>query len=238
MFLVENNAILDANLGGKQYGVFFIPKDDSVFSANENFEAVALFDSPVLDGGDNFVSWKEINVNCEQFENNKVYVYIRSSETRDSNAASWIGPILKYSQYDISDIKNKFLQIRLAMTTNSFATNVPKVNSLIVSNFKIGQEEVFYTKLFNLGFKPKHIMLIYNGQISEDVLIRFAITGQNTTDNAEYYDIEPNKILDISEFPISDKIKLMLSGVGNRTIPFVIDEFSFILSGDKQALIQ
>lgn len=234
----ENNAILDVNLGGRQYGIFFFPKDNDVFSANSSFDAIAIFDSPIIDGGDGFVSWKEINIDCDQFDNNKIHIYIRSSESNSTiEQSSWVGPILKYEGYDISNIKNKFLQIRTLISTNELATQSPKINKILISCFKLGKEETFFTKALNLGFKPKHMLLTYNGQITEEVMVRFAIAGSDTIDKNKYHIIEPDKIEDISNLVISNKLKLMLSGIGNRTIPFVIDEFSFIISGDDQVVI-
>lgn len=240
MFFIKENALHDVKLGDKNYGVFFIPQDAPVFSANEIFSIDAIFDSPEIDGGHGFISWDKLNVDCDLVDNSQIYIYVRNYDVSgEGHKASWVGPILKYHQYDVSDMAGKFFQIRALMSMNSFATESPKLNKISLSCYKIGEEEMFFTKALDLGFKPKHIFLTYNAPEAQDVMIRFAITERfDATDPFQYHDITPGMIENIEDVPISRYMKLMLSGIGKRTVPFVVDEFAFILSGDEQKVIK
>ena len=234
---LENNLIFDVKLGDKNYGAFFYPKDNVVFSANKIYKIFALFESPYINGGEGFVSWNKLKVNYEKFSNNEIYAYVRASNTPNDSNLTWTGPFLQ-EEYDISNLNQQFIQVRIVMSCNYLNIVSPILNSINISYFKLGSEEKFFTKTFNLGLKPKNIILTYNGTIPESTIIQFAISGKDSTDSKDFYVVKPNTIEDISKNPdLNDKIKIMVSGVGNKNVPFIIDEFSLMLSGNDQKVI-
>jgi len=233
----ENNFLFNVSLSDKNYQVYFYPKDDVVFSASKIYKMFATFESPYINGGDGFVSWNKLKVNYEKFNNNELYIYLRSSNTSNSTDLSWTGPFLQ-DEYDISNLNQQFIQIMVVMSTNYLNITSPILNSINLSYFKLGSEEKFFTKTFDLGFKPKNIILTYNGEIPDSTIIQFAVSGKDSSDSNDFHIITPNSVDDISKTPdLNDKIKIMISGVGNKNVPFIIDEFSLMLSGEDQVII-
>jgi hypothetical protein len=126
----------------------------------------------------------------------------------------------------------------VVMSCNYLNVVSPILNSINIGYFKLGAEEKFFTKTFNLGFKPKNIILTYNGSIQDETVVNFAISGKDSSNPSDFTNIKTNSIEDIWSLPsIGNKLKIMLSGMGNRNIPFVIDEFAFAISGEKQTII-
>jgi len=229
-----NNMLFSTSLAGQEYGVFFYPQGSPIFSANKIYKIFATFESPYLCGDDGFVSWNKLKINYTKFTNNEIYAYVRASDTKNDSSAMWVGPFLQ-SEYDITSLNKQFIQIKIILLANYLNVASPILNSINISYFKLGSEEKFFTKILNLGFKPKNIILTYNGTIPDSTVIQFAVSGKDTTDSSDFHSITPNSIEDISENPdLNDKIKIMISGVGNQNVPFIIDEFSFMLSGDEQ----
>ena len=229
--------LFNVQLADKEYGVYFYPKDNVVFSASKIYKIFAVFESPYIDGGDGFMSWNKFKINYEKFSNNEIYAYVRASNTSNNSNLVWTGPFLQ-QEYDISNLNKQFIQVRIVMSCNYLNVVSPILNSINISYFKLGSAEKFFTKTFDLGFKPKNIILTYNGTIPDSTIIQFAVSGKDSTDSKDFHIIDPNLVQDISKIPdLNDKIKIMIAGVGNKHIPFIIDEFSVMLSGDKQAII-
>ena len=233
----ENNKLFDVWLAENEYEVYFYPKEEPVFSASKIYKMFAVFESPYIDGGNGFVSWNKLKVNYDKFENNEIYTYVRASDSADDSGLSWTGPFLQ-QEYDISNLNQQFIQIKIVMSVNYLNVVSPALKSINIGYFKLGSEEKFFTKTFNLGFKPKNIILTYNGAIPDSTVIQFAVAGKETTNSSDFHVIAPNAIEDISKKSgMGDKMKIMISGIGNKNVPFVIDEFSIMLSGDKQTII-
>jgi len=233
----SDNFIFNTTLAGKNYDVFFYEKDDSVFSANQIYKIFAVFESPYIDGGDGFMSWKQIKASYNKYEGNEIYFYVKNTDDIQSDTL-WQGPFLN-AEYDISTLNQPYLRIMAVMSMNYLSVQSPILNSIRASYYKVGGgEQAFFTKTFDLTFKPKNIMLTYNGTIPDSTILRFAIAGQETTDDEYFHTINPNIIDDIYDTPgIGNKLKLMISGVGNKFVPFILDEFAFVVSGDKQVVI-
>jgi len=76
---------------------------------------------------------------------------------------------------------------------------------------------------------------MYNGSISDDAVVRFAVSGFDTTDPADYQYIEPNEIEELSELSIlSNKIKVRIEIIGENDSAVAIDEFALMFSGAQQ----
>lgn len=86
-----------------------------------------------------------------------------------------------------------------------------------------------------MGFAPKHILLTYNADVSDESILRFAVTGFDSTDSSDYQYIDPNKVVELPELSIlSDKFKLMVEMIGDTGIPIVLHEIGLMFSGDGQ----
>ena len=170
---------------------------------------------------------------------------LRSSTTEAGIVtASWNGPYLN-AENDISDLKGMYLQFMVVLMNNSGTGSVnydnivvgttPIVSSISLSYLSSETAAKFYTKSFNLGFVPKHVLLTYNGDIPDDSIVRFAISGFDSVDATDYQYIDPNKIEELSGLSVlSDKIKVFIEMIGNSGVPTVIHEFALMFSGDDQ----
>jgi hypothetical protein len=214
-----------------------------VFSADRVQHGIAVFDSRLIDSSVNILSWKGLSWVATKPANTNIHVYVRSSSSKDSvESQMWTGPFLNQSGEDISSQTGQFLQVRIVLlsdydaTTNTFYT--PQVGSFLASSLISASSQAFFTKEISLGFLPKHLLLSYNGTISDQTLVRFLVAGKDTLDPAEYQEIDPNKIDLLDGIPSdSQGLKIMVSAVGSKEIPFVIDEFAIMLSGDGQKQI-
>lgn len=233
----------DTVLAGSHYGILFYSADAPVFSADRIQTAIAVFDSRYIDASSTLLSWKELSWVSVKPMDTDILVYWRSSGNHESlETKEWSGPFLNGSGEDMSDETGRYLQIRMELRSSydpdmeGFRT--PIVSSFLASCFLTSGEQVFYTKEIELGFKMQHLLLTYNGTVSSDTMIRFAVVGQDTTSPVEYQTISPNHLEELDRIAEnSSGLKIMIGAVGSKEIPFVIDEFAVILSGDGQKKI-
>jgi len=217
-----------------------------VYSAEKIQRMFGVFVSQPVEGESGLVSWKELSWSAQTFTGTDVFVYIKSSTLLGLDSASWVGPYLN-SANDISDLKGKYLQFMVVLvnygTTNKNYQNIdvaatPIFRSIELSYYSSSSAAKFYSTAFELGFVPKHILLTYNGDITSDAIVRFAVSGSDTILNSDYQYIDPNKIEELSELSLlSTKIKLMIEMIGSSSIPITIHEVALMFSGDQQLVL-
>jgi len=238
----KDHMIADVVLGGTQYGVLFYHLGKQTFAAEAVARGVGVFLSQPIDATADLLSWKSLSWDCVQPAQTRVYGYVRSASTEGMvEQASWEGPLLNAGGNSLAQ-KGRYMQIMLALYTYydrpSKTLWTPVVNSLRASYYLSANEDKFYTKKFELGFRPKHVLLTYNGEIPQDGLVRFAIAGTDTTDPLDYQIVAPNTIEELDGISeLSDGFKVMIGGVGSTEVPFTIDEVSVVVSGDGQTKI-
>ena len=217
---------------------------DKVYSAKQVDRLVGTFVSQPIQGDSSLVTWKELTYSAQKFENTDIYIYVRSSSSiAGLESANWIGPYLN-SINDISVFKNIYLQFMVALIdvgaknyNYQYLTVPPSpiFSAIDLTYLSLSNSAKFFTKAFNLNFTPKSLLLTYNGEISNDSIVKFAVSGLDSVSPSDYQYIDPNKIEDISELSLlSSKIKLMIEMVSDATIPAVIHEFALMFSGDQQ----
>lgn len=240
---MSRSAIADVTLGGEHYGIFYAPLGESVYSADRVQRCVAVFISRPIDATNNLLTWKTIGWDASRPESTRIYVYVRSARTISGlDSQEWQGPLLNPAGEDIRSQTGRYIQIALSIyshyDTNSEVMETPVVRLISASCYMTGSESKFYTQKFDLGFKPKHILLTYNGTISDDTLVQFAVAGRDSTDSEEYQIITPNSIQALDQISqLSDGLKVMVRGLGSSEVPFTIDEFSVAVSGDGQTKV-
>jgi len=218
-----------------------------VYSAEKIQRMFGVFVSQPVQGESGIVSWKEVSWSAQKFVGTDVFVYLKSSSTLSGlQSSSWVGPYLNDSN-DISDLKGMYLQFMVVLAnygvTNKNYENIdvaatPIFSSIELSYYTSSSAARFYSMAFNLGFVPKHILLTYNGDVDADAVVRFAVSGFDTTDANDYQYIDPNKVEELSELSLlSTKIKLMIEMIGSSSIPITIHEFAFMFSGDSQLVL-
>lgn len=211
-----------------------------VYSAQKIQKMIGVFISNPVESDSGIVTWKEMICNYEKNNETDVFIYIRSSSALiNLNSASWSGPYLN-STNDISEFNGKYLQFMVILINNDKmnVSTTPIFKSIQLSYYTSSSAVRFYSKAFDVGFVPKHILLTYNAEVSPDAIVRFAVSGFDTVDISEYQYIEPNKIEELSELSLlSNKIKLMIEMIGSSSIPITIHEVAFMFSGDQQLFI-
>lgn len=240
MTLQRNRTYLtkDINLDGETYGVFYYPKEGTVFSATRAYRFIAVFDSLPIVPSNGIITWKELTLFGTMPSDSGVKIYIKSAQSMDDlNSAIWSGPYLNgISGEDISSITGEILLIRILIDSFSNELDsapIPIIDKMVVTATATGTEGKLFTKTFDLGFVPKHIVLTYNGDEIDSSLFEFALAGKDSVVNSDYQKIIPNKIMKLDELPeLANKIKLMVKATGSNETPFKIDCFSFLIGGE------
>ena len=208
--------------------VTFYHTGEKVYSAATLDNIYGVFISNAIAAPDGFLRWNDMVVNTTSMNN--VWIYVRSSDT-DIENANWYGPY-KNETTDISSFDGIMIQFMVVIKGNNITS--PVISSIVVDYLSSQTSAYFFTRTFNIGFRPKHILLTYNATESEDSIVRFAITGENTTDLTKYQFIDANKIEELDEISIfSDKIKLMMEISGDSGVPIVVHEIAATFSGEN-----
>lgn len=248
----RTNIVKDVKLAGTTYGVFYHPKGSPNFSATRSFRFVATFDTPTLVTGTEVFSWKDLQLFGVFPYGSSIRFYIKEANNIESlENASWKGPYLNGinsegetdNKLDLSFISGKVVIIRILISSYSLdlvSTADPKLDKLLVKVYSLTDDGKFFTKTFDLGFIPKHIVLTYNGTVLDDSLLQFALTGKDSVSNSDYQTLTPNKLVELNQLSsLSDKMKLMIRASGERSSnpPFEIDGFALIVGGDGKELL-
>lgn len=223
---INNQLVYQENISNID-SVSFFNLNQKIYSATKFQEIVGIFLSNILDGGDDFIRWESF-----YFEGNNdgIEIFIKNSDFKENlNKATWHGPYTN----KINPINSLGRYLQFLIVIRDDGTKNGQIESLGLRLISSQDSVKFFTKSFDIGFSPEHILLSYNGTISEDSITRFYVSGENTSDLNKYYQIKPNKIESLKNFSLFSKnIKIMIEMIGNSKIPVEIDEFSLILSGD------
>ena len=221
--------------------------NNKVYSAEKIQKMIGVFVSSPIEGTDDVVRWAEVSWVAQKYDKTDVYVYIKSSTTISGlDSAIWNGPYLNDSN-DISSLVGGYLQFMIVLLNNGavntnyeyiVSATTPIFSSIDLSYYSSSGGSKFYSRTFDLGFVPKHILLTYNGNVSDDSIIRFAVSGFDSVDSSDYQYIDPNKIEELSELSIlSNKIKLMIEMIGDNNVPITIHEVALMFSGEQQKMV-
>ena len=220
---------------------------EKIYAAKKIESIVGVFVSQPIWGEDTLVSWEEASWVAQKFEGMDVYVYIRSSSSiADLLLGDWVGPYLN-TVNDISVNVGRFLQFMIVLINNGVkntnyqyltAYDSPIFSDMSLTYLSSSNAAKFFTRSYNLGFIPKHILLTYNGEVPVNSVLRFAVSGFDSVNSSDYQYIDPNKIEELSELStLSNQIKVMIEMTSDKTIPIVINEFALMFSGDNQLML-
>lgn len=200
-----------------------------MYSTSKISTITGVFVSNIIEAPTNFLSWDSIiwEGNSSNFN---LGFFVRSSDTNINNS-KWYGPFYN-KNFDISFLKRKYFQFLTTLVLKD--STYPSLNKVSINFISSQNSAMFYTKLFDIGFSPKTILLTHNSSYSTDSIVRFAVSAQDTTDIKKYQFIEPNKMQDLINLsPLASGIKLLIEMSGTSTIPVVINEIAFSLGGEK-----
>jgi len=218
---------------------------ERIYSAERVEKMVGVFISQPVVGPSGLVSWNELSWSAQKVQGTDVWVYIKTSNSIDTlDNITWEGPFLNPTS-DISDFRGRYLQFMAVLINDGTARHTnyenievaatPILQSLSLSYLSSSEASRFFTKTFELGFSPLHVLLTYNGDVPDAAVVRFAITGSDTTDIGEYQYITPNQIESITDLStLSTQLKIMIEMIGSSEVPITLHEFALMFSGDEQ----
>jgi len=237
----KTHMIADVNLEDVSYGVFLYELPKPAYSAERVQRTVSVFLSQPIDASSDLLGWKAVSWTATKPTGADICVFVKSDSTQDAlvSKSQWSGPLLNPSGEDIRLETGRFMQVMIILSTKydvgSGTMATPILEEFRASCFVSAGQQTFYSTKFNLGFKPKNVLLTYNGTISDDSLIRFAIAGVDSTDPREYQIITPNTVEDLDRISeLSDGFKIMFGAIGSKEVPFEVDEIAVSVSGDSQ----
>lgn len=209
---------------------------NKVYAANKYDRIYGVFVSTIIESSDKIAKWNNISWDGSVDSNSKIYFYVRHSSDRYKIHDSKWEYYSVDGELDISSIQSKYLQIMVVMRIDNDDFSIPVVNSINLSYFTYENAAKFFTKTFNLNFKPKHVLLTYNAPTSENDILRFAVAGENTIDPSKYQYILPNKIEKLDDISkTSRNIKVMVEMISSSSVDVVLNEFALMFSGDEYA---
>ncbi len=160
----------------------------------------------------------------------KVFLYARSSSSNTFEDVDWIGPFWGGSA-DLSSLSESFIQF--CFVIKGVENHWPTVSSISIPYYVYQDMVKFFTKTFDIGFSPQNVVLTSNPRADENTIIRYALTGLDTTDTQYYQYIPVNKITKLTEWPFaSKKLKILIEFIGNTEMKPRVDEFALIFSGE------
>lgn len=207
---------------------------NKVYSAQKVRRLYAVYLSSPIVATSSILRWNSLIWGGEKDSNTEVYFYLRSASSEEALLLTeWSGPYLNTTS-DISDQSERFLQVLIVLKNNGVNNGLPRIDSMSFYYFVADNAARFYTKLFNIGFTPKHAVLTYNADEPDDAIIRFAISGEDTADTSKYQYINPNQIerLDALTY-LSKNVKIMVEITGSSESATAVHEFAIMFGGDE-----
>ena len=212
--------------------------DEKIYSADRYERIYGVFVSDPIIANSNLLKWNQISWDATKDDQSEVFLFVKYGDSEANlNSSGWSN-ILLTSPADISSFTGRYVQFMVVMRCDNTDFSVPSVDRVNLSYFASETAVRFFTKTFPLGFKPKHVLLTYNAEETDDSVIRFAISGEDSADVSKYQYIDPNKIetlVDISK--TSENIKVLLELIGSSETKVVVHEFALMFSGDEPSRV-
>ena len=229
---INNITIVQTNIPGINNVSFnYIGEKVTAIMPIEKLYGVFTSDQIIADDG--FVRWLDLVWTGDQNELDIAF-FVRSSEESLTNE-KWSGPFYN-KEFSLERHTGKHLQFMTVLITDG--SYVPKITNIVARYISSTNSSNFYTKAFNLGFKPETILLTFNADLTNNTVIKFFISGDDSIDPRDYQEIEPNKIetlSNLSEF--SDKIKVLMKLSGEFNTDISVHELAMMVGGNDAARI-
>ena len=121
-----------------------------------------------------------------------------------------------------------------------YTDNGPLINSISLQCMTSQNSAKFFTKSFDLGFSPRHILVTSESDVPSGANIRYGVTNIDSTKEEMYQFFEPNTITELTQLPVTgQKIKILIEMSGSYGDPVVVHEFAVMFSdqNEKQVLV-
>jgi hypothetical protein len=177
---------------------------DKIYSVIQYDRIYGIFVSDPIIAVETILKWNQLSWEATEDLNSKIFIFVKSGDSFESlNLSQWSNFLID-SPTDISGLNGRYLQFMVMMRCDNDDFSVPNVNNINVSYFSSEGSVRFFTKAFYLGYRPKHVVLTYNAEETDNSIIRFAISGDDSSIISKYQYIEPNWKREVKEnyFPI------------------------------------
>lgn len=209
-----------------------------VYSAQYVDRLYGIFLSNPIAANSNFLKWNKFSWSGSKPSGTEIYIYIKSAGSASSlDTAIWHGPYIN-QQGDISSISDG-MWLQFLIVLRSYKDSTPTFDSFNISYLSSEGSIKFFTRAFELNFVPQHIFLTYNATASDDDIIRFAISGDDSADLSNYQYINPNKIEELSLLSFESKyIKVLVELISATNVPATVHEFAVMFSGENENILK
>jgi len=230
---IDNGIVFANDIGEVIDNVSFNYIGEKIYSATQFDRIYGIFISDLIIAEERILRWNQMSWELTENLNSKVFIFVKSSHNAETlQQESWSNALID-SPTDISFMSGRYVQFMVVMRCDSNDLTVPHVDSVNISYFSTESTVKFFTKAFHLGYRPKHVVLTYNAEETDDSIIRFAISGDDSAIISKYQYIEPNKIQYLNEISRTAKnIKVMIEMAGTSETEIKVHEFALMFSGD------
>ncbi len=192
---VHEGRIVDVNSDGDVIYTYESPNNRVFFSGNQIDEEVGIFESEILNGSNDLVSWQSISWESIEPDGTSVNVQVRSGITEDDITDSdWSANVVTgvNGEASLEHITDQYLQFKVILTS-TIRDLSPSLSSVTIRNLT-SQSSHFFTTNFVLPSRPIKGLLTSKTYmpVSSDVV--FGINTKNSTDFGDYQIIEPNRL--------------------------------------------
>jgi hypothetical protein len=201
----------------------FNPNKFKVYAAKKKESILCFYESDVL-LVNNIIKWNNIKINKSNSHDFMLFVK-NCIEIEEFNEVKW-EKINSYSDINISYLSKPYLKFLFIWNIQNMNV-LNLVDSIELSYFSKGDFSTFVTKEFNLKCKPKHIILTYNADMTDNSIINFAICEDNSLLNKNYIYIKPNEINELPTLT-SNKFKIIIEMIGESNLPVKLHEIALM----------
>lgn len=223
--------------------VRFHQLNEPVFCGTRLARVMGVWESKVIDGGSELLSWKSLAFNGTLPEGSHIYLYIETVDTKTDFVGDWIGPFMNTSNSVIT-YNGQYIKIRLVMvfdgdleTQYGYTAGVsgPIINWIKLTGITSSNAAKFYTRTFDLEFNPKYFLITAEETVPEGSIVRYAVTNVDTDDTSYYQYVDLNNITTLNTLPVTgNKLKVLIEMSGSSGEDIVIDEFAVMFGGEEQ----
>jgi hypothetical protein len=213
------------------------------FSADSVPKVMAVFTSPPMDAGEDFMRWNTLDWDQSVASGTGIKVGARVAETEGGLASVPWTMFESSSSGSISDSldgfnhKGSFIQLRVEMTTEA-SGQTPEVARLVAS-YTTKFAVYFFTTKFSLekGTNIGEGLLTASMSVPTNTEVKFGVTGTNSSDWTDYFEITPDELFAFPE-EMDDKLKVGIKLISYSELAApVVDEFAISFGGDKKNLL-
>lgn len=210
-----------------------------IFGGSKLGSVIGIWESDIIDGTSTLLSWKQIVLSCTKPTNSDIYLFVSNQDTTTETQV-WNGPYRNNLTSMLSFTK-RYMKIRAILIQKGDLSYLydyhspigPSIDQITLKGVDSGTSSKFFTKAYEIGFSPVHILMTAETNIPDGSIVRFGATNIDTTDLSKYQFFNLNEITKLNKMPVTgQKIKLYIEMSGSSGESIVVDEFAIMFSGE------